>query len=286
MLDYNAIMLTFGTALAKSLAIIAMVLIGLRIGDSLIEKVFLKVPAVPGMKVDDNRKKTLLGLLKNALKYVAWTVAVLMILPLFGIDIKALLGGVAILGLAVGFGAQNLVRDVITGFFIVYERQYDVGDYVIMAGVSGVVEEIGLRTTRLRDWSGEVHIVPNGLVEKTTNRSRANSRAIARICIAYHEDINRAINVLQEACDEIRKTNESIVDGPRILGVGDLGDKGVELMAWARTKPLEQWGVERELRLKLKQALDKAGIEIPYPRMVVYHRERERNEKHQSSITG
>lgn len=270
-----------GGTVVRAAIVIALGLFSVKVLDSFIDRLFRKSPKkLPGWRMDETRARTLSGLLKSAVRYAAGIVATLMVLDILGIDTRAILGGIAIAGLAVGFGAQNLVRDVITGFFIIYERQYDVGDYVTVADVSGIVEEIGLRTTVLRDFSGDVHIIPNGLIEKTTNKSRAASRATVEITIGYEEDVKKAISVLQEACDKAAKELPTILEGPLVLGVTRLGDSGVTITVWAKTKPLEHWAVERELRLRLKCALDAAGIEIPYPKMVIFQgkeTERRRN---------
>ena len=260
-----------GMGVMRAFAVIVLAALGVKLGDSVIEKLFKEAAEVRGPRLDDSRARTLKGLMKSALRYLAFAIASITILEIAGIDTKALLGGAAILGLAVGFGAQSLVKDIITGFFIIYERQYDVGDYITAAGLSGIVEEIGLRTTRLRDWSGDVHVIPNGLVDKTTNKSRAEARALVEVSIAFEEDVEKAISVMQAACDEVAKAMPVITQGPRVLGVARLDASGVVLSVWARTKPLEQWGVERALRLKMKEVLEQAGIRLSYPRMVVYH---------------
>ncbi|MGI6632492.1 MAG: mechanosensitive ion channel family protein [Bacillota bacterium] len=251
-----------GTAVRVAVVIIATALV-VRLGDSLIDRTVAHPPKFRGPNYDEARGKTLGSLLKSAIRYVASTVALLTVLQLVGIDIKALLGGVAIVGLAVGFGAQSLVKDVITGFFIIYERQYDVGDYITAAGLSGVVEEVGLRTTRLKDWSGDVHIIPNGLIDKTTNASDANSRALVQVPLAHEEDVRKAMAIMQKVCDEMGPEFPVIVDGPRVLGIGRMDALGVVVNVWARTKPLEQWAIERELRLRIKEALDREGIKRP-----------------------
>ena len=253
-----------GTAVRIALVVFVTGIL-VKIGDSLVERVFARGPRMGGPHFDESRGRTLASLLKSALRYVATTVAALTVLQLLGIDIRALLGGVAIVGLAVGFGAQSLVKDVITGFFIIYERQYDVGDYITAAGLSGVVQELGLRTTKLRDWSGDVHIIPNGLIDKTTNSSEGASRALVKIPLAHDEDVRRAMAIMQEVCDEVRKEFPVIIDGPRPLGIGDMDAFGVTVNVWARTQPLEHWAVERELRLRIKEALDREGIKRPYP---------------------
>ena len=253
-----------GTALRIGLVILITGVL-VKIGDSLVDRLLVRGARLGGSHFDESRGRTLASLLKSALRYVTGTVAILTVLQLLGIDIKALLGGVAIVGLAVGFGAQSLVKDVITGFFIIYERQYDVGDYITVAGLSGVVQEVGLRTTKLRDWSGVVHIIPNGMIDKTTNASAAASRALVKIPLAHDEDVRRAMAIMQEVCDQVRKDFPVIVDGPRPLGIGDMDAFGVTVNVWARTQPLEQWAVERELRLRIKEALDREGIKRPYP---------------------
>lgn len=184
------------------------------------------------------------------------------------------------MGLAVGFGAQNLVRDVITGFFLIYERQYDVGDYVSLAGVSGIVEQIGLRTTIIREFSGDVHTIPNGLVEKTTNKSRREARALIEVPVPYSANLREVMQVLEQVCRQAAEELTDIREGPRVLGVSQLCESGVVLTVWARTEPMKQWGVERELRLRMKEALDAAGVEVPYPRLVVYEGGETKGAKH------
>jgi len=270
--DLAPVVYQAGGATFRILLVVILWAVALKVGDALITRAFNKPSRIVRFGMEDNRTRTLSSLLKSVLRYVVSGVAVITILEVLGVDTKALLGGAAILGLAVGFAAQNLVRDIINGFFIIYERQYDIGDYITIAGVSGIVEEVGLRTTKLRDWSGDLHIVPNGLVDKTTNSSVRESRALVEISVAYGEDLKRAITVLQGACDQAAREIANIVEGPKVLGVSKFEDSGVTLLVWARTKPLEQWGVERELRLRLKEALDQAGIEIPFPHVVIIER--------------
>jgi len=264
-----------GRVVWRLLLLVILALVAVKVADVLVSRLFRPRPGTRVWQLDEGRARTLASLLRSAVRYTVSIFAAIMALDMLGVDTRSLLGGVAIAGLAIGFGAQNLVRDVIAGFFIIYERQYDVGDYIKAAGVAGVVEEIGLRVTRLRDWSGEVHVIPNGKIDVTTNLSRAGSRALVEVSVAYEADVRRAISVMQEACDRAAREIPAIVEGPQVLGVKDLGQSGVNILIWARTKPLEQWGVERELRLRIKEALDAAGIEIPYPRLVLYDRSNE-----------
>lgn len=259
----------YWTAAAKIVAVLVLSYAVLKLGDSLIAQVFQKAVKARGARAADGRSKTLGGLLRSTLRYAIGIVVLLIVLSLAGIDTRALLGGAAILGVAIGLGAQNLVRDIITGFFIIYERQYDVGEYITAAGLSGIVEEVGLRTTRLRDWSGDMHVIPNGLVDKTTNKSRAGSRALIEVTIAYEDDARKAMAVMQAVCDEMARQHAVITDGPIVLGVSRLDASGVVFEVWARTKPLEHFAVERELRLRIKEALQGAGIQPPHQRVMV-----------------
>ena len=217
---------------------------------------------------EERRFTTLAKLSKSVIRYGVDFVVVVTALDIAGVQTSSVLLGAGVAGLAVGFGAQNLVRDVLTGFFILFEDQFSVGDYVSAGGVDGVVEEMGLRTTLLRAFGGEGHIIPNGTIERVTNYSRGSMRVLFEVDIAYEENTTRVIGFVQEVLDRFRAESEIVTDGPKVLGVSKLGDSGVSLLVWAKVKPMEQWATERELRLRIKEAFDRAGIEIPYPRRV------------------
>ncbi len=264
--------LVYAGYIAKIALVAALTALALRVANSLLKNLFVRYSKPGKTRVDEQRQKTLLGLLTSTVKYILGGIALVTILEILNIDTKPILGGAAVLGLAVGFGAQSLVKDVITGFFLIYERQYDVGDYVTLAGVSGVVEQLGFRTTRLRDFSGAVHVIPNSLVTTTTNRSREGSRALIEVTIAYAQDVRRAMNVIQGECDGLAKESKVILQGPRVLGISKFDQYGVTFQVWARTKPLQQWNIERELRLRIKEGFDRAGIRVPGPRMIMVDR--------------
>ncbi|MCF6460972.1 mechanosensitive ion channel family protein [Clostridium sp. Cult3] len=219
---------------------------------------------------DEKKINTLSTVLKNIIKYIFYFIGLVMVLDMFNISTSSILATAGIGGLAIGFGAQSLVKDIITGFFILFEDQFSVGDYVKIGEYEGIVEELGVRVTKIRDFSGELHIIPNSNIGAVTNRTRGAMRALVKVSVAYEEDIDQVINILDRVCKEIRDTNENIVDGPTILGISDLGEYGVDLTIVAKTNPMDQWGVEREIRKKVKEALDKANIEIPYPKRVIY----------------
>lgn len=254
----------------KLLVIIIIILLArllLRLGYLLTNRV-LKSREGKG-HLEERKYETLQHLVNSILRYLVYFVAGVSILDTIGISVASVLAGAGIAGLAVSFGAQNLVRDIITGFFIIFEDQYAVGEYISVGEFSGIVEEIGLRVTKLRAFAGDLHIIPNGNITQVTNYSRGNMRALVDIRIAYEEDIDRALAVLEETSRELAAKIPEIVEGPHVLGVVDLGEVGVVLRVIAMARPMYQWGVERQLRKGYKEALAEHGIQIPYPRQVV-----------------
>lgn len=253
--------------LAAGLKVVVVVLLAwllLRLGDAAIDRFFARRGG------ENRRVNTLRTLLKSGLHYTAYFMIVVTALSLCGVRVEAILAGAGIVGLAVGFGAQSLVRDVITGFFILLEDQFAVGDYITAAGVSGTVEEMGLRVTKLRDFGGQLHIIPNGQISMVTNYSKGNTRALVEVGVAYEESLERVLGVLKKVCEEASgELSEVIVEGPKVLGVESFGPHDVVIRIVAYTKPLHHWYVERELRRRIKEAFDREGIEIPYPRRVV-----------------
>ncbi|AEG17030.1 MscS Mechanosensitive ion channel [Desulfofundulus kuznetsovii DSM 6115] len=257
----------FGTGI-KILLILVLAFIVMRLGDAAVERFFNNWNKLG--PVDGRRAQTLRTLLKSGLRYTIYFIVMVTILNLFGVRVEAILAGAGVVGLAVGFGAQNLVRDVITGFFLLLEDQFAVGDYITASGVSGTVEEMGLRVTRLRDFGGELHIIPNGQITQVTNHSRGNMRALVEVGVAYEENLDRVTAVLQQVCEQTARDMAGIIaEGPHVLGVVNFGQSDVVIRIIAYTKPMQQWYVERELRRRIKEAFDREGIEIPYPRRVV-----------------
>ena len=209
------------------------------------------------------RGKTLSTIISKTIIISIYTAAVIMITAECGIAIGPLLAGAGIAGLAIGFGAQSLVKDVISGFFIILENQIRVGDVVTIAGAGGIVEEITLRTTRLRDIEGRVHIVPNGLIEVATNFTHEWSRALVEIPVAYKEDVDRVIAVLQEVGEDLRSDpdfNDLILDPMTVQGLDSFGDSSVNIRIFFKTLPIKQWDVAREFRKRVKKAFDEQGI--------------------------
>jgi moderate conductance mechanosensitive channel len=265
-INWVELMLEAGLWAAKFLLIIIMFIIIRSIGRRVINRMFER--AASHRKMSSGRIITLQKLVVNLFSYILIFVFAGIVFKQFGLEIGTLIAGAGVVGLAIGFGAQGLVSDVVTGFFILLEKQMEVGDYVTIGGVDGIVEEVGLRTTHIRAFDGTLSYMPNREISTIQNHSRGNMRALVDIGIAYEENIDQAVKVLQDACDRVKANNENIVEGPNVLGVQALGSSDVVIRIISKTRNGEQWAVERELRQALKEALDANGIEIPYPHQV------------------
>ena len=223
----------------------------------------------------EKRGQTIAQLLRSVGRVAVLGLTVLLTLDVF-FDIGPLLAGAGILGLAVSFGAQSLVKDVISGFFILVENQFVVGDVVEAAGKSGTVERMTLRVVMLRDLRGVLHIVPNGQIAAVSNFTRSWSRAVVEVNVAYSTDVDHAIAVLQDEAQRFGAdaTWQARLEGaPDVLGVEQFGENGVTIRVLLRTTPGAQWEVGREFRRRIKNRLDREGIEMPYPQRVVQVRQ-------------
>ena len=219
------------------------------------------------------RKDTLVGILGGIGRVFIVTVAIMMILDEAGVPIASILVGLGIAGVAIGFGAQYLIRDLIAGIFIIMENQYRVGDVARVADVAGLVEQITLRKTVLRDLDGIVHHVPNGEIRVASNFTRHFSRVNLNISVGYGTDLDHAISVINRVGKELaedEKWRKVIKTPPQVLRVDNLGDSGIDIKILGDVKPIRQWDVMGELRLRLKKAFDAEGIEIPWPHTKVY----------------
>jgi small conductance mechanosensitive channel len=219
------------------------------------------------------RVTTLIGLLHTLSHVAVWGVVSVICLEQVGLDVTPILAGAGIVGLAVGFGAQNLVRDVISGFFLVLENQVRVGDVAVVNGTGGLVEAITFRTIVLRDLAGVVHVVPNGAITTLANMTKGWSGYVIDVDVAYAEDTDRVVEVMAEVAEELRKDpryGPSILEAIEIFGVDDFKDSAVTIKARLKTVPIQQWTVGREYRRRLKKAFDARGIEIPFPQRSVH----------------
>lgn len=221
----------------------------------------------------ENRSKTLSAIVSSTIAVILSVIALFMILSEMGQDIGPLLAGAGVIGIAVGFGAQSLVKDLFSGIFILLEDQYNKGDVVKIAGISGLVEEINLRRTILRDLEGIVHSIPNGQITTASNYTRDWARVKLDISIGYNEDMDHVFAVINKvgkelAADEYFK--ELIKTPPQVLRVQNFGDSGIDVRILGDVRPMKQWEVTGELRKRLKKAFDDEGIEIPWPHVKLY----------------
>ncbi|MFC0525964.1 mechanosensitive ion channel family protein [Pontibacillus salicampi] len=263
-----------GQKMLTILLILFLSVLVIRVGKKVIQNMFNRRKRGP-FQITARRENTLIKLLENTLTYAVYFGAAIMVLQNVGIDVSAMLAGAGIAGLAIGFGAQNLVKDVITGFFIIFEDQFSVGDYILISDKEGFVEEIGLRTTKIKHWTGKLFIIPNGSIDEVTNYSIHNSIAVVDISIAYEGDIARAEEVIEELLKELPAHHAEITGVPELLGVQNLGSSDVVLRVIAETEPMMHWYIARIIRKELKNRLDERGIEIPFPRLVMYSRNEE-----------
>lgn len=218
------------------------------------------------------RADTLTHVLRDVARVFILAVGTMMILSEIGIDLKPLLAAAGLGGLAIGFGAQSLVKDVISGFFILLEDSISVGDIVEVAGVSGVVEEIKLRTITLRDVSGNVHIVPNGIVDRVKNMTKGYSYSVLDVGVAYREDVDRVMAVLIEIAEDLQTDPlyaPDILEPLEMLGVDRFDESAVIIRCRLKTQPSQQWRIGREMNRRIKKTFDAKGIEIPFPHRTI-----------------
>jgi small-conductance mechanosensitive channel len=219
------------------------------------------------------RADTLQGVFMGLGRIIIILLVIFMILSELEVNIGPILAGFGIVGIAVGFGAQYLIRDLIAGIFILMENQYRVGDVARVADVAGLVEQINLRKTVLRDLDGIVHHIPNGEIRVASNFSRHFARVNLNVSVSYGTDLDFAISVINRVCQEMAEEEQwkgIFKTVPQVLRVDSLGDSGIDIKILGEVKPLEQWNVTGQLRLRIKKAFDAEGIEIPWPHTKVY----------------
>ncbi len=255
----------------KVIIIILISIIVVKIGSFIIKKIFDKQKS---FKYAANFKRidTISTVVRSIYKYAVYAMAVITILTdIF--NLKSVLAAAGIGGLAIGLGAQSLIKDVISGFFIIFEDQLAVGDLVTIEGMNGTVEEMGLRITKLKNMNGDLHLIPNGEIKKVTNHSRGDKMAVVDIPVAYSADINKAFEIAGRVCEAASKESGVIVEKPEVMGITDLGKESMNLRIIAKTLPNEQWGVERLIRKLAKEEFNKAGIGFFDKRVVVIEKD-------------
>ena len=247
--------------------------IALSVINKLIEKSLTPLKKSKNYKKRISRANTLIPLLRSVSKYVIYFISGVMVLRELGVDTTAIIASAGVIGLAIGFGAQSLVKDVLSGAFLLFEGIISVGDSVTVGEHSGTVEVVGLRNIHLRKFSGELRVIPYGEVTSFGNFNKGYMRAIVEVGIAYEQDVERGMKALEEITNKWTGENKDIVlEPPIVQGVLSLGSSDVTLRVAIKVKPMTHWGAERELKRRIKDTFDKKGIEIPFPRQVVYLR--------------
>jgi small conductance mechanosensitive channel len=256
----------------RMLAILAIAVVLLFLSRAVVRRMQRKLEGMDSVtqEYDLRRTYTLTQALSYALRVVVWTVTLLLLLGEFGISLGPLIAGAGIVGVALGFGAQSLVRDFLSGFFILLENQFGVGDVIDISApggpVSGKVEDLSLRTTSLRDFDGTLHVVPNGNIQFLGNKSKGWSRAIVDVALAYGEDLDQVRDILDELFDELRqdkKVAELLFSGPSVLGPEQMGDSKVTMRIVADTRPGKKPDLERELRKRILRRFAERGVKVP-----------------------
>jgi small conductance mechanosensitive channel len=239
----------------------------------LIEKSLTPLKKSKNYKKRISRANTLIPLLQSVSKYVIYFISGVMVLRELGVDTTAIIASAGVVGLAVGFGAQSLVKDVLSGVFLLFEEVISVGDSINVGEHSGTVEIIGLRNIHLRKFSGELRVISYGEIGSFGNFNRGYMRAIVKVGVAYEQDVEKGMKALEEIANKWAKDNKDIVlEPPIVQGILSLGSSDVILRIAIKVKPMTHWGAERELKRRIKNTFDKKGIDIPFPRQVVYLR--------------
>ncbi|AIO18190.1 putative MscS family protein YkuT [Candidatus Izimaplasma bacterium HR1] len=233
----------------------------------------LKIVIYKSMRVEKNgaRALTVSKLLNSIVKYVVWFIIILLILGELNVNITPFIASAGVVGLAIGFGAQEIVRDFISGFFIIFEGSFDVGDVVEVDGFKGTVLSLGLRTTIIENWLGERKIINNGKIGSIINCSKNDSIAIIDFGVGYDTDLNELNKVMASFVEELESRHEVIVETPQFLGVTELADSSINMRMIAKTKAMQHFQVERDIRKELVEVLVKNNIDIPFPQVVVHN---------------
>lgn len=218
-------------------------------------------------------RRTAMTMLRSLVSYAFFFVGLVMVLRVLGVDFAAILAGAGVVGLAIGFGAQTLVRDFLAGFFLLFEESLSVGDVIVAGDIRGTVEFVGIRRSEVRAFDGTLYTIPNGELARFGNTNRDYMRAIVTVDLAYEQDAERGMAVAGRAADSWYADHGDVaLAPPEVHGLLTMGESGVSIRVVVTVQPMKHWGAEHELRLALKEAFDREGVEIPFPRRVVYHR--------------
>lgn len=266
--ELNINIYTMAKDIFKIVVVIIVMWLAIEIASKIINKTVEK-QSVSELRftLDERKSKTIGAVLKSILRYTVYFFGITAILTIIFGGISLTFAGIG--GVAIGFGAQNLVKDIINGFFILFEDQFSVGDYINIEENGGIVESIELRVTKIRDFNGDLHIIPNGLITKVTNHSRGNMRILVDVDVDSDENIDKVIEVINIACAKFKKDHEDVVEGPKVMGITSLKENSVTIRIMGKAKTMKQWECEMGLRKEIKKALKVADIGIPYPRRII-----------------
>ena len=254
----RSILISWGETALKILIICIIMLFVIRIGNKLIDKLTKKQVESRGkFSLDSKKAYTFGSVLKSILRYATYFFGITAILSMIFGPISITIASIG--GVAIGLGSQSLVKDIINGLFILFENQFSVGDYITVGSYKGIVEDIGLRTTMLKDFNGDIHIIPNSAIAEVTNKSVADSRIQVDVQIAYEEDAERAMKIIDSVCEDFSKDKEEIVEG-----LTDLNEFCATIKVLGKSRPMMNWALENELRMLIKNQLKVKGVEVPY----------------------
>lgn len=237
----------------------------------IIKKVLKRMMKLKFNNIDEKRKKTVMSLITNVIKYFLLIIAILMILNVYGVNTSALLASLGVIGLVIGLALQNTLNDFISGLFIIIENQYGIGDVVTISSFKGEVISLGLKTTKIKAYTGEIKIISNRNIVEVINHSIDISLAVVNVQIPYEADIDKTEIILNKLCLDLNKKLPYLMGEIQVLGVTDLGDYGVEIRIVVETEPTKQYEIERLIRKEVKTELQKHNITIPYPQVVVHN---------------
>ena len=240
----------------------------------LISRIILRTSKIKVKGENLKKKKTILQLINNILKYVIGVIVVLMILEVYNVNTTAILTSLGLVGLVIGFALQDLVKDFIAGISIIFDDQYNIGDVVTINSFRGEVIALGLKSTKIKSYDGDILCISNGKIDQVINHTTANSFAKVEVDVSYDENLDHVIEVLNQICESYAMEEKKLKNKIDVLGVTNLGDNGIRILLKAETVPEEQFRIERNLRKIIKDEFDKQGINIPYPQVVVHNGKR------------
>lgn len=264
------------TGAVKGLVIILVTLVLLWVIKKAVRKIITeRIPRIREETQDQlaSRSETLAGIVNRVISFIVWIIAFMMLLSVVGINVAPIIAAVGLAGLAVGFAAQNIIRDYFHGFFIIMEDWFRVGEIVTCSGATGVVVGMGLRRTTLRDLNGTMHVIPNGKIEQASNLARDWSRINLDVSVGYSENLDKVIHVINEVCQRFKEDADwgnELLTTPKVERVNDLGNSGIDIKILGDTNPGKQFALMGELRKRIKDRFDDEGIEIPWPHTKVY----------------